>query len=77
MCQIVTSHVMHLPLPQGIKVIPSGRLLSSFNNPGGFFLHGIFALKSVRQIMSLMASQQAMQHVLHRHAGPWLPLSSI
>ena len=30
--EIVTSHAMHLPLPQGIKVIPSGRLLSSFNN---------------------------------------------
>ena len=76
MSEIVTSHVMHLPLSQGIKVIPSGRLLSSFNSPGGSFLHGILALKSVRQIMSLMASWRAMRHVLRRHAGPWLPLSS-
>ena len=74
--EIVTSHVMHLPLPHGIKVIPSGRLLSLFNNPAGSFLHGILAFKSVRQIISLMASWRAMWHVLRRHAGPWLPLSS-
>ena len=74
--EIVTSHVMHLPLPHGIKIIPSGRLWSSFNNPAGSFLHGILAFKSVRQIISLMASWRAVRHVLRRHAGPWLPLSS-
>ena len=67
--EIVTSHGMHLPLPQGIKVISSGRLLSSCTSPGGSLLHGILALRSVRQIMSLMASWRAMLH--HATSACW------
>ena len=38
--EIVTSHVIHRPLPREMYIIPSGRLLSSFNSPGVPFCMG-------------------------------------